>query len=173
MKALYRFGHVRPWWPDDYKKLNYIYYPLTNVNDEQRWKSQGYHRLTLNGGLYSMKQSMPEYSYPFFSLFDWQNVGVAFYRMDTLCALPLHQDSYNSYKKMFDIQDPSVIWRCIVFLEDWKSGHYFEIDGSAHMNWRAGDYVMWNNDVPHYAGNFGLEPRYTMQITGMQNEKIN
>jgi kynureninase len=53
-----------------------------------------------------------------------------------------------------------------VFLEDWKSGHYFEIDNVAHLNWRKGDYVLWNNDVPHFAGNFGIEPRYTMQITG-------
>jgi hypothetical protein len=28
--------------------------------------------------------------------------------------------------------------------------------------------VMWNYDVPHFAGNFGMEPRYTMQITGVQ-----
>jgi ectoine hydroxylase-related dioxygenase (phytanoyl-CoA dioxygenase family) len=68
---------------------------------------------------------------------------------------------------MFKIE-PSQVWRCIIFLEGWKSGHYFEINGAAHMNWRAGDYVLWNNDVPHFAGNFGLEPRYTMQITGTQ-----
>ena len=39
------------------------------------------------------------------------------------------------------------------------------------MNWRKGDYVCWNYDVPHYAGNFGLDPKYTMQITGMQCER--
>lgn len=170
MKHKYRFGHITPWWPEDYKTLNYIYYPLTNIDDKNRWEDEGYDNVTLNGGLYSMKQPMPDYALPFFDLFDWDNVGISFYRMDTLCALPLHTDSYLTYRKMFDIEDPSVIWRCIIFLEDWKSGHYFEIDGSAFMNWRAGDYVMWNNDVPHYAGNFGLEPRYTMQITGMQKK---
>lgn len=163
----YRFGHVTPWWDNSFKTLNYIYYPLKNTHDEERWNNEGYNRLTLNGGLYNMTQSMPEYAQPFFTMFDWDNVGIAFYRMNTLDALPLHVDSYTSYIKMFDVK-PAQVWRCIVFLEDWKSGHYFEIAGSAHMNWRAGDYVLWNNDVPHYAGNFGLEPRYTMQITGTQ-----
>jgi hypothetical protein len=162
----HRFGHITPWWDDSFKNLNYVYTPLTNTHDEERWIQEGYGALTLNGGLYSMKQVMPDYAQPFLTLFDWNSVGIAFYRMNTLDALPLHVDSYLSYRRMFNIQDPNQIWRCIIFLEDWKSGHYFEIAGAAHMNWRAGDYVMWNNDVAHFAANFGLEPRYTMQITG-------
>lgn len=161
----YRIGHVNSWWDDSFKDLNYVYYPLKNTQDEERWKSQGYDRITLNGGLYNMTQPMPDYATPFFTMFDWDNVGIAFYRMNTLEALPVHVDSYTTYVKKFNLL-PEQVWRCIVFLEDWKSGHYFEIDGVAHMNWRRGDYVLWNNDVPHYAGNFGLEPRYTMQITG-------
>ena len=164
----YKIGHVNPWWDDSFKQLDYVYYPLKNTHDEERWKQQGYGCLTLNGGLYNMSQSIPEYAQPFFTLFDLDNVGIAFYRMNTCEALPLHNDSYTSYRKMFDITDSSVIWRGIVFLENWKSGHYFEIDGVAHMNWHAGDYVIWNDSVPHFAGNFGVEPRYTMQITGMQ-----
>ena len=167
----YRFGRITPWWDDSFKKLNYIYYPLKNTHDLERWTIQGYNnKFNLNGGLYNMSQPMPDYALPFFTLFYWDNVGLAFYKMNTMDALPLHQDSYTSYIKMFDISDPGIVWRCIVFLEDWKSGHYFEIDGSAYVNWRAGDYVMWNYDVPHYAANIGLEPRYTMQITGMQRK---
>jgi len=165
----HRFGHITPWWDDSFKHLNYVYYPLKNIHDEERWRREGYDRITLNGGLYNMNQPMPDYAQKFFSMFDWDNVGIAFYRMNTLEALPLHTDSYATYTRMFDLK-PEQVWRCIVFLEDWKSGHYFEIAGSAHMNWHAGDYVLWNNDVPHYAGNFGLESRYTMQITGTQRQ---
>lgn len=163
----YRFGHITPWWDNSFKKLDYVYLPLKNTHDEDRWNQQGYSRLTLNGGLYNMSRPMPDYAQPFFTMFDWDNVGIAFYKMSTLDALPLHVDGYASYIKMFNV-DVAKVWRCIVFLEDWKSGHYFEINNAAHMNWRAGDYVVWNNDVPHFAGNFGLEPRYTMQITGTQ-----
>jgi len=166
----YRIGHINPWWNTSFKDLDYEYYPLKNTDDEKKWIEQGYQGLKLNGGLYNMSKPMPEYAKPFFTIWDWQNVGIAFYRQKTLEALPLHFDKYTSYVKMFDIKDPSVIWRCIVFLEDWRSGHYFEIGNSAHLNWRAGDYICWNNDEPHFAGNFGIEPKYTMQITGMQCE---
>jgi hypothetical protein len=32
--------------------------------------------------------------------------------------------------------------------------------------WTAGTVVEWTYDTPHMAANIGLEPRYTLQITG-------
>jgi hypothetical protein len=165
----YGFGHIDPWWDSSFKQLNYEYYPLKNTDDVVRWREEGYQALNLNGGLYDMRNPMPDYSTPFYTLFDWVNVGISFYCMRTCDVLPNHVDSFGAYKKIFNIENPDVIWRAIVFLEDWKSGHYFEIDGTPKVNWSAGDYVYWNNDVVHFAGNFGTEPRYTMQITGMKN----
>lgn len=161
-------GTLDPWWDDSFKTLEYEYIPIKNTWDEQRWRQEGYTNVTLNGALYGMPKPMPDYAGKFLTLFDWQNVGIGFFRMNTLDIFPVHQDHYTSYKKKFNIKDPTTIWRCIVFLEDWKSGHYFEIDGQPIVNWRQGDYVKWNYDVPHFAGNFGIEPRYTMQITGTQ-----
>lgn len=163
----YEIGHITPWWDDSFKQLDYYYTPLTNNDDLIRWINEGYRGLNLNGGTYDMKKPTPEYGKPFLTMFDWDHVGISFFKMITCDALPLHKDAYNSYRKMFNIVDPSVIWRCIVFLEDWKSGHYFEIDGKPRLEWQRGDYVVWNYDVEHYAANFGTEPRYTMQITGM------
>lgn len=158
-------GHIDPWWGDDHKHLDYQYYPLKNTHDLVRWINQGYHHLRLNGGLYNMQRKMPESAQGFFTLFPWQDIGIAFYKMETCDALPLHTDNYTSYRQMFGVTAEQMR-RAIVFLEDWKSGHYFEIDAQPLMPWQAGDWVYWNNDVPHYAGNFGIEPRYTMQITG-------
>jgi hypothetical protein len=168
MKNHYYFGHVDPWWDDSFKSLDYAYLPIKNTWDEQRWLNEGYRGVTLNGALYGMPNPLPEYAQPFLNLFSWSNVGLGFFRMKTLEMFPVHQDHYISYQKKFNIVDTSVIWRCVVFLEDWKSGHYFEIDGRPRLEWRAGDYVAWNYDVAHFAGNFGVEPRYTMQITGSQ-----
>mgnify|MGYP001387133250 FL=1 len=56
--------------------------------------------------------------------------------------------------------------RIIVFLEDWKSGHYFELDGKPIMDYKAGTYVEWSADVEHMAANIGVDYRYTLQITG-------
>jgi hypothetical protein len=162
----YHFGHVDPWWDDSFKSLNYTYLPIKNTWDEQRWRSEGYASINLNGALYGMPNPMPDYAEPFVKLFDWEHVGIGFFRMNTLDMFPVHADHYSSYRTKFNIADPSVIWRCIVFLEDWKSGHYMEVDGEPYLNWRKGDWVAWNYDVPHFAGNIGTEPRYTMQITG-------
>jgi hypothetical protein len=162
----YKLGHVDPWWDDNFKTLDYKYIPIKNTHDEQRWKNEGYKNVTLNGALYNMSNPMPEYATPFFTLFDWNHVGLGFFRMNTMEMFPVHQDHYISYRKLFNITDPTTIWRCVVFLDNWKSGHYMEVDGNPIVNWNRGDYVMWNYDVPHYAGNSGVEPRYTMQITG-------
>lgn len=159
-------GNVDPWWNEDFKDLDYQYYDYKNTNDINRWTNEGYGRLILNGGLYNMSRPMPEYARLFFDLFPWKDIGIAFYRMRTCEALPLHVDAYTSYRQMFNITNPNDMYRGIVFLEDWKSGHYFEIDGEILMPWKKGDWVYWNNDVPHYAGNFGQADRYTMQITG-------
>jgi hypothetical protein len=164
----YKSGHIEPWWDNSFRELEYVYSPIKNSYDEERWIKEGYKNVTLNGALYSMPRPMPDYAIPFFTLFDWKNVGIGFFRMNTLEMFPVHQDHYISYQTKFDITNPSEIWRCIVFLEDWKSGHYFEIDGVSKLNWHKGDYVVWNYDVSHFAANIGLEPRYTMQITGTQ-----
>lgn len=161
-------GHIDPWWPDDFKYLPYRYQKIKNTWDADRWNKEGYHGLTYGGDHYNtldMGDNVPEYAKPFLTLFDWQNIGIAFYRMKTCQSLPIHQDAYITYVKKFNI-DSAQVWRCIVFLESWKSGHYFEIDNQPMMPWQAGDWVAWNGNVPHHAGNYGIEPRYTVQITG-------
>lgn len=167
----YRVGHITPWWDDSFKELDYQYLPIKNTSDKDRWIEEGYVNVRLNGQTYNMqrlKENMPDYAKPFLTMFDWDHVGLNFYRQNTLDMFPLHTDQFISYRKMWNIQDPGQIWRCIVFLENWKSGHYFEIDGNPLVNWHKGDYVVWNFDVSHFAANIGTEPRFTMQITGIQ-----
>ena len=172
----YKIGHVDPWWNDSFKDLDYQYGVITNTWDEERWRKEGYANITLNGAAYSMyrggeKLPMPDYADPFFTLFEWKNVGITFFRMNTLELFPIHQDHYSTYRQKFNITNPNVIWRGVVFLEDWKSGHYLEVDGDPIVNWKRGDWVTWNYNTPHYAGNIGTEPRYTMQITGMHDDQ--
>jgi len=161
-------GHIDPWWNDAFKSLPYNYQNIKNTWDAERWDREGYHGVTYGGSSYNskdMENHLPEYALPFLTMFDWKNVGLVFYKMDTCQTLPLHQDAYTTYAKKFNLSIDD-IWRCVVFLEDWKSGHYFEIDNCPLMPWQAGDWVAWNSLVPHHAGNYGVEPRYTMQITG-------
>lgn len=166
-------GQVVPWWNEDYKQLPYQYRDIKNTWDSERWDKEGYRGVTYGGNHYSsadMGDDIPEYAKPFLTMFDWHHNGLVFYRMDTCQTLPLHRDAYTTYAKKFNVSAEH-IWRAVVFLEDWKSGHYFEIDNQPKMPWKAGDWIAWNNDVPHHAGNYGVEPRYTMQITGIKYGK--
>ncbi len=168
---MYKFGHINPWWTAEHRELKYKYRPLATNQDVDRWIKQGYPATTnFNGEDYNMQdiaEHRPEIADNFFKLFPWEHVGVSFFRMNTCDILPLHQDHYIKYQQIYNIKDPQQISRAIVFLEDWASGHYFEIDNKPFVNWSAGDYVCWSYDTPHFAGNFGITPRYTVQITGI------
>ena len=160
-------GHVDPWWHDDHRNINYEYLPLTNTDDEQRWQQQGYSGFRLNGGTWSDQHQQPPWAEQFRGMWPhWHDVGLCVFVQNTMDALPLHADSYNSYRKRLNIASIEQINRCIVFLEDWQSGHYMEIDGRPIMPWIKGDWVSWQGRVPHFAANIGTQPRYTMQITG-------
>ena len=163
-------GHVEPWWNDDFKTLDYIYTPLNNPSHYDKWISQGYNGVTLNGGSYDQPRPMPDYAEPFFQLFNWESTTISFFRMLTLEILPKHSDQYLRYREVFNIVEPASIWRAIVFLEDWRSGHWFEVGDEPIVPWQRGDYVVWNFDTEHAAGNFGTSPRYTCQITGVKKQ---
>lgn len=163
----YGKGHVVPWWNDEYKSLPYESRLFTDATTLDIWRHRyGTNTLNFGGKVFDMSNPMPNFSKDFFTLMPWTNVSITFYKMITNDVLPLHQDKYSKYKSIFGISDASIIFRCIVFLDDWKSGHYLEVDNTPILNWKKGDYVYWNNDTPHFAGNFGIEPRYTLQITG-------
>lgn len=162
----YRFGHIDPWWDDSFKQLEYKYLPHKDENMVLEWKAQGYANMHLNGAIHPLNDN--EYATPFLDYFGWKDAGAALYQMNTGDLLPVHRDHYLTYQRVFNITDTSVIWRAIVFMDDWRSGHYFDINNTPVVNWRRGDYIAWNFDVPHMAFNMGLEPRYTLQITGTQ-----
>ena len=85
-----------------------------------------------------------------------------------MSAVSMHRDGYPGFIERNCITNPLRIRRCIVFLEDWKSGHYLEVEGVPLVEWSTGDYyVIWKYDTEYYAANIGQDPRYTMQITGL------
>lgn len=82
------------------------------------------------------------------------------------CVLPMHSDTYNRYKLIHGLESTHSVARVIVYLEDWNSGHYTEMNGEPLTQWRAGDWICWRDDFPHLAANMGKTDRYTLQLTG-------
>ena len=161
--------HIPKFWDDKFKELLYINEQFNDVESLERWTALGYaNRFT--GDMCDMRSAQPSWNQQFVNIYTelgWKDIGTSYYRMGTGTILPTHSDLYLRYVNLFNLQGQEHrIRRSIVFLEDWKPGHYAEYNSTAKVDWQAGDVVEWRYDAPHMAANMGIEPRYTLQITG-------
>ena len=165
-------GHIEPFWNTaSFSQLKYELETFNNEQDLIKWKRQGYvHPAShYTGMLCDMRKPQTKWNDKIIDWFehtyDAKDVGSAYYRMGTGVILPLHGDTYSRYRKLFNCKLEDC-FRAVVFLQDWASGHYFEIDGTGITNWSKGDYVFWRSDVKHMASNIGIKKRFTLQLTG-------
>ena len=160
-------GHVGRFWDDSFKELPYIKVPPVD-EEYNSYIEQGYdpkYVKSFVGSMYNSSNPMPDWVTNGLDLFGLVNCGYNFYRMDQQEIMPEHRDHFQNYCKVFNTTYDKV-HRMVIMLEDWKPGHYFELDGVGYVNWKAGDWFKWRGDVPHAASNIGREPRYTLQVTG-------
>jgi hypothetical protein len=160
---------IARFWDDEFKGLNYINETFNDTENLKTWLALGYaNRFT--GDMCDMRSPQPSWNQRFVEMYQekgWKDIGTSYYKMGTGTILPTHGDLYVKYIDLFKLQGQQHrIRRAIVFLEDWKSGHYFEGNGVPVTEWQAGDVVEWTYDTPHLAANMGIDPRYTLQITG-------
>jgi len=165
----YRVFDIAVFWDDEFKHLDYVKEEFNDPDDVRRWLSQGYQR-KICGCMADMRGRQPSWNHrfiEFFSALGWKNIGTSYYRMTSGTVMPVHQDRYVKYIDLFKLSGKEqTIRRALVLLEDWKPGHYLEVDGHPFVDWQAGTTVEWQHDTPHMAANVGLMPRYTLQITG-------
>jgi hypothetical protein len=167
MMRWYR-GNINKFWNDD--DFIHLDYAKQDITYEERalWVSKGYDTNTdFTGYMYTNKNIMPAFAEKFKDMFtEFTNMTYTFYKMETQQIMPEHVDHFRTYINLFKVQRNDVV-RILVMLQDWKPGHYLEINGTGIINWVAGDYYIWENDVPHAASNIGDKdsPRYTLQIT--------
>lgn len=161
--------HIPKFWDDEFKTLNYISETFNDSQSLERWLAQGYAD-KFTGDMCDMRSPQPSWNHRFLNIYaemGWKDIGTSYYRMATGTILPTHSDLYLRYVELFNLKGQEHrIRRAIVFLEDWRPGHYAEYNDIAKTNWLAGDVVEWQYDAPHMAANMGLEPRYTLQLTG-------
>jgi hypothetical protein len=161
--------HIPKFWNDEFKQLSYSNENFNDIISIENWMSQGYAN-KFTGDMCDMRSPQPTWNERFVNIYTelgWKDIGTSYYRMRTGTILPTHKDLYLRYVDLFKLNGQEHrIRRAIVFLEDWKPGHYAEYHNTAKVNWKAGDVVEWCYDTPHMAANMGLEPRYTLQITG-------
>tara|TARA_B110000285_G_scaffold177636_1_gene199575 strand:+ start:681 stop:1190 length:510 start_codon:yes stop_codon:yes gene_type:complete len=151
---------------DDFLDFDYKKQPLTNSSELDNWRSQGYTHDSFLGSMYNSTNPMPKWVDQIPDALGMTKCGFVFYRMDQLDIMPPHVDHFDTYCRVFKVER-ELVYRAIVFLEDWKPGHYFEYDSRGIVNWKQGDYVIYSTDTPHAASNIGTSPRYTLQVTGI------
>ena len=156
-------------WDDSYKSLEYINEPFNDDPNIARWIGQGFPG-KFTGDMCDMRSAQPSWNQKFIDIFKglgWQDIGTSYYRMMPGTILPTHSDLYVKYIKLFNLQGQEHrIRRAVMFLEDWRPGHYFESIDIPMTQWAAGTVIEWTYDTPHMAANMGVDPRYTLQITG-------
>lgn len=166
-------GHIGKFWhTHEWKTFPYVKQPVTQEEVDD-WVAMGYDYVkSYTGLMYDNRNPMPEWIEKFKDyeqFFNFKDFTFTFYKMNTLDIMPKHVDHFRTYIKRTGAKKESV-HRILVMLEDWKPGHYLEIDGTGIIDWVAGDYFIWENDVPHAAANIGVDPRYTLQITVTKQE---
>lgn len=149
---------------EEYLSFNYQKQPIKE-SEVQLWRDSGYSHNSFTGAMYGSKNKMPRWTKDIGNNVGLKNCGFTFYKMSTLDIMPPHYDHFETYSRIFDVEKFNV-YRAIMFLEDWKPGHYFEYDKNPFTGWKKGDYIMYSHDIEHAASNIGIEPRYTLQITG-------
>lgn len=83
-------------------------------------------------------------------------------------TIPLHRDTfYQTKKKCPDRKEEPV--RANIYLEDWKIGHFIQYENEVSTHWKQGEGFLWNSEVLHLGANAGMEPKYTLQISGFYN----
>ena len=162
-----RFENI---WHNIHRKLNYTNECFNDKLTQQRWQDQGHVYRYYTGDMYDSRQPQPSFVKILCEQLGWANCLSSFYCMLPGRILPEHQDTYKKYRELFNIDNPYSIWRAVVFLEDWQSGHYLEVADCPITGWQAGDCVLWQYNTPHIAANLGRENRYTLQLTGIMNE---
>ena len=158
-------GSVTPLWTKE--EIENIAYQVEDISEEEKQphREQGYTHNQYSGDIYRCIDWKPDWVHSVASQIGLTNCGFTFYRMKQLDIRPMHVDHFKNYAKIYSV-DPKDVCRAVVFLEDWKPGHYLDLDCKGYVNWSAGDYVLWRSTVPHSASNIGVDLRYTLQITG-------
>ena len=88
-------------------------------------------------------------------------------RYDPGHCIPMHTDSYNGFMERFG---PGKIKRYFVAVSPWDWGHFLQVHDNMIHHWKPGYTLEIPNDVFHLSGNCGINPKYTLTITGFVND---
>lgn len=103
------------------------------------------------------------------SQLDIEIVTVSSIRQDPGHVIPYHRDGFYKISKQHPDRDDIKV-RANIFLEAGKLGHMLQFTleqgHCAYTNWKANTGFVFDSSVLHLSCNAGLEPKFTLQISG-------
>lgn len=104
---------------------------------------------------------------------------IKFHNQRTGQMLNWHIDNFagrpergNSFKKIKADEDPSLMRRFVIMLDDWRHGQVFQLGNCNWHQWRRGECITWEwRDIPHSTCNMGWDNRPMLQVTGRTTER--
>lgn len=86
-------------------------------------------------------------------------------------GIPLHTDSFNSYRAKMGFADgEGDIMRYFVAVSPWDWGHFLQLHDKMIHHWDPGYTVQIPDGVFHTSANFGISPKVTLTITGVRQK---
>jgi hypothetical protein len=121
-----------------------------------------------NSSIWQMFEDSPDWVHNLSNLIpqDFDHHVVSVIKIDPGQTIPHHVDKHFKLKQQHGEGES---YRYLIFLEDWKRGHYYEVHDQPFTKWKAGDWVKFGIDDWHIAGNMGDESFYSAQVTVLKN----
>jgi hypothetical protein len=111
--------------------------------------------------------------------FGMEEAAIKFHNQRTGQMLNWHIDNFagrpergNSFKKIKADEDPSLMRRFVIMLDDWRHGQVFQLGNCNWHQWKRGECITWEwRDIPHATCNMGWDDRPMLQVTGRTTER--
>jgi hypothetical protein len=83
-------------------------------------------------------------------------------------VIPPHVDSFFQLRKKYPYRPNPV--RAVIFIEDWKLGHFLQCNDDVYTHWKCGDGLIMDRSQCHLSANAGVEDKHTVQVSGFMND---
>ena len=111
--------------------------------------------------------------------FGMTEATIKFHNQRTGQMLNWHIDNFagrpergNSFKKIKADEDPSLMRRFVIMLDDWRHGQVFQLGNCNWHQWKRGECITWEwRDIPHSTCNMGWDNRPMLQVTGRTTDR--